>query len=333
MPDVRVDFAFRRRRRLRVLVAGITLVGVAAVVRSTVERVHHRMTEAHRLRARLADRRREIDRQRAELTAMAAAVDGLVPSACDLASRVTEVRRVAASSGFDAASPEPSSTSAPRVGDGTASGMQAIATLAWLKAQIADAGDAFAEQNLLASRRAPETHSVPALWPVQGAVTSPFGWRRSPDGDGWEWHPGVDIAAAYGTAVRAVADGTVAFAGRSRGYGVLVVVDHGAATTRYAHLSASWVHAGQTVRRDEPLGALGGTGRVTAPHLHYEVRLEGEPVDPECFLTGPAARALVQDERRSHACALARAQAEGQRSPVAARGNVRTTIGHAHDAG
>jgi murein DD-endopeptidase MepM/ murein hydrolase activator NlpD len=333
MPDVRVDFAFRRRQRLRVLVAGITLVGVAALVRSTVERVHHRMTEAHRLRARLAEQRREIDRQQAELTAMAAAIDGLVPSACDLASRVTEVRRVAAWSAGDAASPEPSSTSAPRVGNWTASGTQAIATLAWVEAQIADAGDAFAEQTIVSSRRAGEVRSVPALWPVQGAVTSPFGWRPSPDGDGWEWHPGVDIAGAYGTAVHAVADGTVAFAGRSRGYGVLVVVDHGAATTRYAHLSASWVHAGQTLHRDDPLGALGGSGRATAPHLHYEVRLGGEPVDPECFLTGPTARALAQDERRSHACALARAQAEGQRSPVTARGNVRTTIRHAHVAG
>jgi len=127
--------------------------------------------------------------------------------------------------------------------------------------------------------------AVPTLWPVDGAVSSPFGWRQSPYGGAREWHPGIDIMAPYGTPVRATADGEVIFAGRARGYGALVILDHGGMSTRYAHLAATWVRAGQVILRGEPVGALGGTGRATAPHLHYEVRLGSEALDPQCLVT------------------------------------------------
>ena len=143
------------------------------------------------------------------------------------------------------------------------------------------------------------TRSLPTLWPLLGVVSSPFGWRRSPYGGEPEWHPGIDITAAYGTPVRATADGRVAFAGRRHGYGTLVVVDHGLASTRYAHLSAVWVRPGQTVLRGEPLGTLGGTGRATAPHLHYELRVGGRPFDPECLLADTAPPRLP-DPRDRH---------------------------------
>jgi murein DD-endopeptidase MepM/ murein hydrolase activator NlpD len=231
MPEVRTDSGICRCWRLRALVTAITLLGGAAVARSSV-------CQVRRVRAR----RREIARRRQEPAAVATA--RIVP----LRTSPLDVRR------------------------------------------------------------------VPALWPVRGAITSPFGWRRSPFGGEQEWHSGIDIRARYGTPVRATADGEVVFAGRARGYGVLVVLDHGAATTRYAHLATSWVHAGQSVLRGEPVGAVGGTGRATAAHLHYEVRLGSEAVDPGCFLgDGDTTPRMVAD-RRSAPCGVVRARLEGQRA-------------------
>ena len=152
---------------------------------------------------------------------------------------------------------------------------------------------------------------------MRGAVSSPFGWRRSPYGRRIEWHPGIDIFAAYGTPVRAAGDGEVVFAAGAGEYGALVVLDHGRATSRYAHLSAIWVRPGQRVLRGEPVGAVGETGRATAPHLHYEVRVGREPLDPECLLTKPEATTLAVGTRRSRACALARARFGDPASPAA----------------
>jgi murein DD-endopeptidase MepM/ murein hydrolase activator NlpD len=172
--------------------------------------------------------------------------------------------------------------------------------------------------------------SMPTLWPVNGVVTSPFGWRPSPYDGQREWHRGVDIRAPYGTPVRAAAEGEVTFAGRVSGYGALVVLEHGPVTTRYAHLSAIWVHAGEAVVRGQSVGALGGTGRATGPHLHYEVRLGDEPLDPECLLAG-AARARLA--RASHACALTRARLDRATSRMTARNGPRPAALRLHSEG
>jgi murein DD-endopeptidase MepM/ murein hydrolase activator NlpD len=120
---------------------------------------------------------------------------------------------------------------------------------------------------------------------VRGPVTSDFGLRRSPDGSGAEHHPGVDIRAGAGTPVAASGAGEVLFAGRDPGYGVLVILGHGRdVETLYGHLSAAYVHAGQAVHRGAVIGAVGATGRVTGPHLHFEVRVHGDPVDPRRYL-------------------------------------------------
>jgi len=332
MPDVRVRSGVSRRWQMPALVTGITVVSAAAAVRSTVERVHDQVCEARRLRARLAEQRREIGRQRQEMAAVATAVEALVPSARALGSRAQELRQTGEPQGSDAASPEVVGMSTCRIENGMAPAKQAIATLTWVEEQIVGAGDAFVVEAVLAEKQAQEARSVPTLfWPVRGAVSSPFGWRRSPYGDTWEWHPGIDITAAYGTPVRATADGEVVSAGRDRGYGLRVVLGHGRATTHYAHLSAIWVRKGQTVLRGAPLGALGGTGRATAPHLHYEVRLGSEPLDPRCFLTGPV-RATFAEER-SHACALARARLENHLFPATVRGAAHATTPRAGVAG
>ena len=332
MHYVRVRSDVSRRWRLPALVTGITLVSAAAVLHS-VERLHNQVREARRLRARVAERGREIDRQRQEMAAVAAAVEALLPSARALGVRAKELRQAGEPQGSSAALAEVIGMPTCRTEDGTAPGMHAIATLAWVEEQVAEASDAFAVQTLLAGRQVQEPRSVPTLWPVRGPVSSPFGWRRSPYGDDWEWHPGIDITAAYGSAVRATADGKVVSAGRARGYGLLVVLDHGGATTRYAHLSVISVRKGQAVLRGEPLGLLGGTGRATAPHLHYEVRLGSEPLDPRCLLTDSARTTLAHGERRSHACVLARARLEGERFRATARDAAHTTTPRSGVAG
>jgi murein DD-endopeptidase MepM/ murein hydrolase activator NlpD len=132
---------------------------------------------------------------------------------------------------------------------------------------------------------ATRSSSQPSLWPVEGRLLGPFGERSDPFSGEGEFHTGVDISATSGTAVHASADGIVTAADWNGGYGRLVIVDHGGGIqTYYAHLSRFYVHAGEVIRRGEIVGLVGSTGRVTAPHLHYEVRLGGAPVNPYRYL-------------------------------------------------
>jgi murein DD-endopeptidase MepM/ murein hydrolase activator NlpD len=124
-----------------------------------------------------------------------------------------------------------------------------------------------------------------------------FGVRTDPFSGEGAMHTGVDISAPTGTAVVTTADGIVEFTGWSNGYGRLIVVDHGNGTeTYYAHLSHIGVIEGQEVRRGEQIGAVGATGRVTAPHLHYEVRLGGSPMNPYRYLAKAGVVQLVQKD-------------------------------------
>jgi murein DD-endopeptidase MepM/ murein hydrolase activator NlpD len=127
---------------------------------------------------------------------------------------------------------------------------------------------------------------TPTLWPVDGTLEGGFGGRRNPfGGPGYEFHSGQDIEAAWGTPVVAGASGRVSFVGWQNGYGQLVVVDHGSGlTTRYGHLSHIDVELNQTVSRAQLLGKVGSTGRSTGPHLHYEVRINDQPVNPLPYL-------------------------------------------------
>ena len=125
----------------------------------------------------------------------------------------------------------------------------------------------------------------PGIWPVDGRLMGPFGQRIDPFSGEGAYHTGVDISAPTGTVVRATADGTIEHAERSGGYGRLVIVDHGnGIETYYAHLSRINVLPGQEIRQGEIVGLVGSTGRATAPHLHYEVRIRKAPVNPYRFL-------------------------------------------------
>jgi len=129
--------------------------------------------------------------------------------------------------------------------------------------------------------------STPSGWPVRGYITDGFGFRHNPfGGGGTENHGGLDIATNHGTAIQSTADGIVIFAGVSGGYGNVVVIDHGyGITTRYGHMSRIDVEVGQRIARGKQIGAVGSTGRSTAPHCHYEVRLHDRPVNPLNYLS------------------------------------------------
>ncbi len=139
-------------------------------------------------------------------------------------------------------------------------------------------------EEFLRSREALLAHT-PLGYPVRGWITSPFGYRKSPFTGRREFHEGVDIAAPVGAPIRAPADGVVVFAGWNGGYGKMVVVDHGYGFfTRYGHCSKILVKVGERVRRGEIIAKVGNTGRSTAPHLHYEVRVGKVAVNPYYYL-------------------------------------------------
>lgn len=131
------------------------------------------------------------------------------------------------------------------------------------------------------SERQSLLNSTPNIKPARGWLTSKFGYRMNPFTGKRSMHAGLDIAAAPGSPVYAPADGVVMFAGYDESYGKLVSIDHGyGVTTRFGHNSQIYVHVGQRVSKWDVISAVGNTGRSTGPHLHYEVRVNGTPVDP-----------------------------------------------------
>ncbi len=130
-----------------------------------------------------------------------------------------------------------------------------------------------------------QTHARPSLWPVEGTIRSAFGTRSDPFSGEGAFHTGIDVSAPRGTPVHVTADGVITAEGWSGGYGKLLIVDHGnGLETYYAHLSQFLVIPGQAVTRGQEIALSGGTGRSTGPHVHYEVRLHGTPLNPYSFL-------------------------------------------------
>ncbi len=133
------------------------------------------------------------------------------------------------------------------------------------------------QRNLLAS--------TPAIRPTGGWMTSRFGYRISPFTGRKEFHKGLDIANRKGTAILATANGIVSYAGKKGPMGNVVVIDHGhGMITRYAHLSEALKKQGEKVKRGDIIAQMGNSGRSTGPHLHYEVHLNGVPVNPATYI-------------------------------------------------
>jgi murein DD-endopeptidase MepM/ murein hydrolase activator NlpD len=130
-----------------------------------------------------------------------------------------------------------------------------------------------------------ELADAPSMWPIEGRIASSFGERQDPFNGEGAFHSGIDIDAAYGTPVRAAADGVVMDAATVNGYGREVELDHGHnVETLYGHLSSIAVFPGEHVTQGQVIGFVGESGRATGPHLHYEVRVHNVPVNPHKYL-------------------------------------------------
>jgi murein DD-endopeptidase MepM/ murein hydrolase activator NlpD len=126
---------------------------------------------------------------------------------------------------------------------------------------------------------------TPSIWPAEGHLTSGFGHRLNPFTGQSALHAGLDIANRVGTPIVAPAKGTIVSVGWQNAYGNCVVINHGnAIITRYAHMDKTTVKEGQVVNRGDLIGTIGNTGRSTGPHLHYEVRVGGVPVNPMRYI-------------------------------------------------
>ena len=139
-------------------------------------------------------------------------------------------------------------------------------------------------EKLLQSKKEMLAHT-PSIWPVMGWVTSGFGFRTNPFTGLTQMHEGIDISNQVGTPIIAPADGIISDIGNDLGLGKILVISHGfGMITRYAHLNKVLVRVGQKVKRGEKIAEIGTSGRTTGPHLHYEVRLDGIPVNPMRYI-------------------------------------------------
>jgi murein DD-endopeptidase MepM/ murein hydrolase activator NlpD len=141
--------------------------------------------------------------------------------------------------------------------------------------------------------------SVPSYIPAKNfRYTSGFGLRYDPFNGGAAMHTGIDLAGSHGSQIYAAADGVVVRASFFAAYGYTIDIDHGRGLmTRYAHLSSVTVRTGDSVKRGEVIAGMGSTGRSTGTHLHYEVRIDGQPVNPVPFLE--AANDVLEIQRRA----------------------------------
>lgn len=157
-----------------------------------------------------------------------------------------------------------------------------------IKQQISGKKASMKELLLAMEKRSNSLNAFPDMWPAEGGVvSSPYGGRTAPVGGGYDWHPGLDIAVDFGTPVYASAAGTVEQAGWNGGYGRYVKINHGNGyETAYGHMSGIAVTAGETVRKGDVIGFAGSSGYSTGPHIHFEVLVDGQFVDPMYVLGG-----------------------------------------------
>src|SRR5690606_10160740 len=146
------------------------------------------------------------------------------------------------------------------------------------------------------TRRSADQARLPSGAPIADYpyLSSSYGWRRNPVTHRYAMHEGLDFSAPSGTPILAASGGVVLEASYLAGYGNTVEIDHGdGLITRYAHASRLLVKPGDVVARGQEIARVGSTGRSTGPHLHFEVRLAGQPLDPRLFLQSPEARPPV----------------------------------------
>jgi murein DD-endopeptidase MepM/ murein hydrolase activator NlpD len=154
-----------------------------------------------------------------------------------------------------------------------------------LAESVTEQGESLKALDRLVARAGKALMALPSRWPIRGAVNSEYGMRQSPWAQGTEFHSGIDIRAQHGTPIRAPAAGNVTIAGNYQEYGITVMLDHGQdIKSIYGHLSKTNVKMGDRIERGTVLGWSGNTGRSTGAHLHYEILVKGQSVNPRAYL-------------------------------------------------
>jgi hypothetical protein len=178
------------------------------------------------------------------------------------------------------------------IGGGTASGQAPTMgdraslsqELELLAANVSEEGNSLRALERFISKAGKVLAALPSRWPVRGPVNSDFGGRLSPWAETKEFHSGLDISARVGSFVKAPAPGTVVFSGSQNQYGLTLILDHGHdIKTLYGHLQKLLVTPGQKVERGQLIAFTGNTGRSSGPHLHYEITVKGQPVNPRHY--------------------------------------------------
>jgi murein DD-endopeptidase MepM/ murein hydrolase activator NlpD len=154
-----------------------------------------------------------------------------------------------------------------------------------LKSEAASREESLSELEKLLQTKKEVLVSTPSIWPIQGWVTSGFGFRTNPFTGLNQMHEGIDISNRVGTPITAPADGIISDIGSDWAHGKILVISHGfGLVSRYSHLSKALVRVGQKVKRGDKIAEVGMSGKTTGPHLHYEVRLNGIPVNPMRYI-------------------------------------------------
>ena len=269
--------SFPKRLPLTILVAGVVVAGGFSVVVGDWWHVRQRIRDSASLYQQIDEQRAMIDK---------------------FNRRVTELRQEVASWGelhghiWEAFGPDvaPKNSGTGIGGRATPTErptgkLSAMAQLDLLAENVIEEGESLRALDKLITRARKALAALPSRWPVRGAVNSEFGNRLSPWTKAPEFHSGLDIAANGGTPVKSPAAGTVLHAGPHSEYGLAVIIDHGQdVRSLYGHLSKISVKPGQTVERGTELALTGNTGRSSGPHLHYEVMVRGQAVNPRAYL-------------------------------------------------
>ncbi|HUL72346.1 MAG TPA: M23 family metallopeptidase [Vicinamibacterales bacterium] len=178
----------------------------------------------------------------------------------------------------------PSTLSTSKTADASAS----QGTFGMLRSVLGTLEDSLASVKTKVENQQALARATPSIWPVAGWLSSGFGNRTDPFTGQPDFHAGLDISADKGTPVRATADGVVESAGYNGNYGNCILITHGfGIATRFGHLSGYAVGIGQKVKRGDTIGYVGATGRATSSHLHYEILLNGQPINPLRLLARP----------------------------------------------
>src|SRR5881409_594258 len=269
--------SFPKRLPLTILVAGVVVAGGFSVVVGDWWHVRQRIRDSASLYQQIDEQRAMIDK---------------------FNRRVTELRQEVASWGelhghiWEAFGPDvaPKNSGTGIGGRATPTErpmgkLSAMAQLDLLAENVIEEGESLRALDKLITRAHKALAALPSRWPVRGAVNSEFGNRRSPWAQGTEFHSGLDIRSQHGTPVRAPAAGTVTVAGTYQEYGITVILDHGQdIKSVYGHLSRTSVKPGDRLERGAVVGWSGNTGRSTGAHLHFEIMVKGQAVNPRAYL-------------------------------------------------